>query len=737
MITPVPDMEHGIPDVCRAPGPPTPQFADYRDSFSVGPVPDWISPGDIPWDFPRDPDSHVEVLLSETVHAPHRSATFSRNVERLNTAEAVQNLSQVVIDFDPEKESLIVHDVLLWRRGVSRSYLDPRRFLFRQREDGLEAQVIHGRVSAVLILDDVRAGDALDVSFSRWTRRRLPGEKTELVFAVDRPLRTAAWHVTVLIPKGPLPYFKAIGEGAAKYEARETGTDFVFVWSGSRHERLQPEDGVPPWEPVLPLANLSAYSNWEEVARLVDENWMSVARDSVGADEVDPGGSGEDLARRVLRLLRFVQDDIRYMAMAGGLGGILPSSPREVIARRYGDCKDKSLLLCVLLRSLGVDAHPVLVSNEHRHTLTEFLPCLACFDHAIVTYVLDGNRFFADATALGAGGDAFGQCLPDYGLGLCVSGEARDLMRIPHAAAAISRWHLREDFYIDPLAPQHHVDLCLEATGSEADLLRATLLRLGREQFAANEARDLQRFFREAERDPKTPLRVEDDRDHNHMMVEGRFLCSGVETDAQNGVKVFRYCARWLNKFLACPPTTPARRHPFQIKFPLAFDHEVVIHGPVLPWDSQDLQVDCDWFLLQSHLKSARDRFLSLAFCYRAKRAVVPADKARHFTECFDRLLGLSGCLALLRMARSPISFAGPHRPRRPALGPGAPAGRHSFATDKAFHKYRSGAVPARARPAGGALAAWEDLRKQAEAEGNVGFVQKCDAMIRSLRPKK
>ncbi|HPA18558.1 MAG TPA: DUF3857 domain-containing protein [Verrucomicrobiae bacterium] len=737
MIDRVPDMEPAIPDAGKTPALPTTPHANWSDSFSIGPAPDWVSEREIPWDFPQDSDSHVDILLSDTVHAPDRAVTFTRNVERLNTADAVQNLSHVVIDFDPEKEALIVHDVRLWRQGVSRSYVDPGRFLFRQREDALESQIIHGRVSAVLILDDVRSGDALDVSFSRRTHNRLPGEKSEIAFAVDRPLRTAAWYVTVRIPKGPLPYFKTIGENATPYEASESEGEFVFVWSGSRHEKLQSEDGVPPWQPVLPIANLSAYSDWAEVARLLDENWTAVAPDPVSADEVDPAGLGEDLPGRILRLLRFVQDDIRYMAMTTGLGGILPTSPREVIRRRYGDCKDKSLLLCVLLRSLGVEAQPVLVSSQYRHGVAEFLPGLSCFNHAIVTYVLDGNRFFADATALGAGGDAFSQCLPDYGLGLCVSGEARDLMPIPHAAAAGSRWHLRENFYIDPLSTRNHMDMCLEATGSEADLLRATLLRIGRDQFAESEARELQSFFREVERDPKTPLRVEDDRDHNHVMVEGRFLCSGVSTDRENNLKVFRYCARWLNRFLACPPTTPPRRHPFQIRFPLAFTHEVVIHGPVLPWDNQDMLVDCDWFRLQSHVKSARDRFVSLAFCYQAKQGVVAANSARKFIDYFDRLVGLSSCLALFRMVRSPISFAGPFRGRPPVLGPRAPQGRQSFATDKAFHKFRSGAVPTRAKPEGRGIAAWEELRKQAEAEGNTNFVHMCEAMIRSYRSTK
>ena len=60
-----------------------------------------------------------------------------------------------------------------------------------------------------------------------------------------------------------------------------------------------------------------------------------------------------DDAARIVRALRFVQDDICYIGFENGAGAYWPSQPATMLSRRYGDCKDKVLLLVALLRGLA------------------------------------------------------------------------------------------------------------------------------------------------------------------------------------------------------------------------------------------------------------------------------------------------------------------------------------------------------------------------------------------------
>ena len=68
-----------------------------------------------------------------------------------------------------------------------------------------------------------------------------------------------------------------------------------------------------------------------------------------------------------------------------------------MLARRFGDCKDKAALMIALLREVGIDAELVLVRTRRGGRLDTEPASLAIFDHAIV-YVPKLDRYL-DGTA--------------------------------------------------------------------------------------------------------------------------------------------------------------------------------------------------------------------------------------------------------------------------------------------------------------------------------------------------
>ncbi|MGC3964587.1 MAG: transglutaminase domain-containing protein [Rhodocyclaceae bacterium] len=97
--------------------------------------------------------------------------------------------------------------------------------------------------------------------------------------------------------------------------------------------------------------------------------------------------------------LDFVQNDIRYLALPFGENSHRPFAPHEVLTRRYGDCKDKSLLLVSMLRQMGIDASPVLLATQNRRSLDQLLPSPLDFDHVIVRVRLpSGQEYYLDPT---------------------------------------------------------------------------------------------------------------------------------------------------------------------------------------------------------------------------------------------------------------------------------------------------------------------------------------------------
>jgi hypothetical protein len=107
----------------------------------------------------------------------------------------------------------------------------------------------------------------------------------------------------------------------------------------------------------------------------------------------------------VRALHRFVIEKTRYVGLEFGIHGYKPYPASQVLLRRFGDCKDKALLLMALLREVGIESELVLLRSRRAGGVDSEPASLAIFDHAI-TYVprldlyLDGTAEFAGMSEL-------------------------------------------------------------------------------------------------------------------------------------------------------------------------------------------------------------------------------------------------------------------------------------------------------------------------------------------------
>jgi tetratricopeptide (TPR) repeat protein len=95
-----------------------------------------------------------------------------------------------------------------------------------------------------------------------------------------------------------------------------------------------------------------------------------------------------------------VQDKVRYVFLGINDGGYVPASADTTWARRFGDCKGKTVLLLALLHELGIKAEPALISTGHGDGLDAHLPMLEWFDHVMVRADIGGKVYWLDGTRL-------------------------------------------------------------------------------------------------------------------------------------------------------------------------------------------------------------------------------------------------------------------------------------------------------------------------------------------------
>jgi hypothetical protein len=103
----------------------------------------------------------------------------------------------------------------------------------------------------------------------------------------------------------------------------------------------------------------------------------------------------EEKARRVYG---WVQQHIKYIAFEQGMEGFIPRDANLVCNRRFGDCKDMSSILTLMLRTAGVTAYYTWIGTRSLPYTYKETPVPMVDNHMICTILLDGKYIFLDGT---------------------------------------------------------------------------------------------------------------------------------------------------------------------------------------------------------------------------------------------------------------------------------------------------------------------------------------------------
>jgi hypothetical protein len=106
--------------------------------------------------------------------------------------------------------------------------------------------------------------------------------------------------------------------------------------------------------------------------------------------------SQEEKARRIYG---WVQDHIKYVAFEDGMEGFIPRDANFVCSRRFGDCKDMSSILTLMLNTAGVPAYHTWIGTRDLPYSYRETPLPIVDNHMICAIQLKKNEFiFLDGT---------------------------------------------------------------------------------------------------------------------------------------------------------------------------------------------------------------------------------------------------------------------------------------------------------------------------------------------------
>ncbi len=435
--------------------------------------------------FPAEPGIDQHWLLLERQVNVASNEVFRHCARQILTVAGVQNGSTLKIEFNPSYQTLTLHWVRIWRGGNHFEKLDAGKVRVVRQERDLEEHILNGEQTAMLVMDDVRVGDIVDYAYSVTGANPVFNGKfsTEVRVQLEEPVERLLTRV--LWPSQRRLYPKAY---ACSIQPLVTTKSNVVecVWDLRSVPAFQQEDALPVWCDPEPWVQLTEFKTWAEVnqwALALFQNNSQLSPEL--AQKIGAWRQLPTQEQQVLAALRFVQDEVRYFGIEIGVSADKPADPATVFTRRFGDCKDKSLLFVTLLRTLGIEAYPVLVNTQARQTVGDWLPAADVFDHCIAVVRLDGQTWWLDPTAGYQRGPLAMHYLPNYGYGLVISPQTTGLVAIPQTTG-LPLTTTTEYFSLSGKSGVSNLKVVTVAEGRDADIQRATFANSKRSDIEKN-----------------------------------------------------------------------------------------------------------------------------------------------------------------------------------------------------------------------------------------------------------
>nr|WP_229425678.1 transglutaminase domain-containing protein [Massilia sp. Se16.2.3] len=268
---------------------------------------------------------------------------------------------------------------------------------------------------------------------------------------------------------------------------------------------------------------------------------------------------------------------MRYLSLSLGENSHRPAPPAEVLARRYGDCKDKSLLLVTMLRALGLEADPVLVSVALHKNMGQYLPSPMLFDHAIVRLAIGGRTYFLDPTRQGQHGQLarLGQPLAGAEV-LVVHPGSAGLDGIAYPPAP-ERQRRSEQVTVTAMDAPASLLVRSEYSGAGAETLRANSAMATQAEMKKSLGDAMARRYPEAQLVGDVVLR--DDRERNVMVLESQFTVPRMFSESATAWTVDYNAVNMAD--LLQVPGAGQRSAPLTVPgYPYAVDYEMTLRLP-------------------------------------------------------------------------------------------------------------------------------------------------------------
>lgn len=579
-------------------------------------------------------------LLADNQEHPKAETreSFRKYVEMVVNQNGIRTVSQVSINFDPTYQELIVHSINIHRGEQVFDKLRTANISILQREENLDAQLYDGSQTFNAILDDIQVGDILEYSYT--LRGENPVFQRKYYGGFNLQWRVPVYQVRyrVLWPHNQQLHFK-LHKSAIEPEVRSQLHFTEYHFALDHVPALVSDSDLPNWYDPYPWVQFSETKDWEHVIDWGNELYQIPSALSPELrqkiEEIDT--TQQQPEAKLLAALRFVQDEIRYMGIETGPGSHRPHQPSQVFQRRFGDCKDKTLLTLTMLHHMGIDADPAFVNTRTSSQVKDWHPSPYAFNHVLLRASVGGKHYWLDPTRSYQRGGLDQIYQPDYGYALLLNHNNKNLVPMPSASSEQPTKEIRETFDLRPGFDQ-------PATFEVETTYRGGWADYFRRKFAVASRQEIEKSYLNyyADKYPKiysnSSVVTEDDPGKNEFIIKESYTIEDFwkYSEKKNRLEASFYPLEFYELFKK--PSTKQRLMPLDIKHKT---HSLLSTEVLLPeeWpiESDTVHIEDEAIFFHSEVRYQDER-LTLTYEYKAKADHVPADQVADHLNTLDKI---------------------------------------------------------------------------------------------------
>lgn len=593
-------------------------------TWQIGATPAWVvDPGSAPTKHANAPrrDELVDIQSNYTGTAP-QFYTRIRSVAK--DASTVASISQWQIYFNPRYQKAVVHTVAVIRDGVRQDRMKTAQMELMRREQSLDRSQIDGVETLLVLLQDVRVGDTVEMSYTVIGSNPIFEGHIETNWTLATDIPVDLLHQRLVAPAQRKLTFRSLASDLVP-EQTVTGKTQELRLVRRNVEAAPHENDVPPWIKVYPDLSISDFTSWQEV-----EDWAGRLFAQASVPDADIQAAIADFQKTGLRdqallsaVLRFVQDDIRYFSVSLGESSHRPKPAARTLKERFGDCKDKVVLLNTLLTGLGFDARPALVSTYRNRGLAQFAPGTSQLDHAISRVTVQGQVFFVDPTMTSQGLNMDSRGQANYGLAI-VPGSDGVLQPMAQPPADLNTLAFEQQWDISTPGQDLGFTAIMRAHGLQAESTRVNIAANGIKPMAEYLMGGFSRMYPGLK--PVGEPVANDSRETNTFEIRQQFAVPN-PGEYQSGSINYEFGAIELMQFLVGP--AESRRHfSFYLNVPTRVDSKIVVTTAkaLSPRTPAPIEVLDKNFRLASRVQIDGKSMVLLRTYERRTEEVAPAD---------------------------------------------------------------------------------------------------------------